>query len=328
MVFLQFVPFIALLIAANLAERSGGWRILTYLLIALVNFALIFFGFVSSFVPVVLARQPDNPLTSLPFQPLWLALGLWLLATGLLAFLPLITAVRRGLARLLPGVNPASVVHAAALVFAVYLLGSVPIQLAMLGGSLDPLTNMGSLLDISALWQQGAAFIIMGLFGVGLWLRRSPDDVTERLGLHMPTARQWGLVIGLAVLFVLLDQGLTWAWAMLDPVGFERVGRVSNALFGGLISPVGAFTIGLSAGLGEELIFRGALQPRFGLIFTSFLFAIIHVQYGLSPAVLQVFLLGLVLGIVRQRGNLTMSIALHTLYNSALVVLALILPGS
>ncbi|MBK6432580.1 MAG: CPBP family intramembrane metalloprotease [Anaerolineae bacterium] len=57
------------------------------------------------------------------------------------------------------------------------------------------------------------------------------------------------------------------------------------------------------------MIFRGALQPRFGLILTSFLFAVIHVQYGLSPAVVQVFVLGLVLGIIRQRGNLTMSIA-------------------
>lgn len=327
MVFLQFVPFIALLVAANLAERSAGWRILTYLLIALINFTLIFFGLVSPFVPVMAANLPNNPLDDLPFKPLWLTLGLWMLATGLLAFLPLIRGVRRGLARVLP-LDPASVVHATALVFAVYLLGSAPIQLALLGGNLDPLTNMGSLLDISALWQQGAAFIIMGLFGVGLWLRRSADDVTERLGLHMPTLRQWGLVIGLTVLFVLLDQGLTWAWAMLDPIGFERVGRVSNALFGGLISPLGALTIGLSAGLGEELIFRGALQPRFGLIFTSFLFAIIHVQYGLSPAVLQVFVLGLVLGMVRQRGNLTMSIALHALYNSALVVLALIFPGS
>ncbi|MFZ2422569.1 MAG: CPBP family intramembrane glutamic endopeptidase, partial [Anaerolineae bacterium] len=113
-----------------------------------------------------------------------------------------------------------------------------------------------------------------------------------------------------------------------DPVSFERIGKVSNALFGGLITPLGALTIGLSAGLGEELIFRGALQPRFGLIPTSFLFAVIHVQYGLSPAVVQVFVLGLVLGIIRQRGNLTMSIALHTLYNTSLVVLALIIPSS
>ncbi|MFZ1266465.1 MAG: CPBP family intramembrane glutamic endopeptidase [Anaerolineae bacterium] len=327
MVFLQFVPFIALLIAANLAERSAGWRILTYLLVTLLNIVMILFSFICLLMPAMLATQADNPLNDLPFQPHWTALGLWLLATGLLAFLPVIPALRRGLARVLP-LDPASVVHATALVFAVYLLGSVPIQLAMLGGSLDSLSDMGSLLGISELWQQGAAFIIMGLFGVGLWLRRTTDEVTNRLGLHMPSARQWGLVAGLAVLFVLLDQGVAWAWANFDPVSFERIGKVSNALFGGLITPLGALTIGLSAGLGEELIFRGALQPRFGLILTSFLFAVIHVQYGLSPAVVQVFVLGLVLGIIRQRGNLTMSIALHTLYNTSLVVLALIIPSS
>ena len=327
MVFLQFLPFIILLITANLAARASGWRLVTYVLLALLNIAMIFFGVIFLILPALLAAQPDNPLNQLPFQPRWTELSLWMLATGLLAFLPFILPVRRGLARLLP-IDPASVVHATALAFAIYLLGSVPIQLAMLGGSLDSLSDMGNLLGVSELWQQGAAFIIMGLFGVGLWLRRSTDEVTDRLGLHMPSARQWAIVIGLTIFFVLLDQGVSSAWASLDPVSYERIGKVSNALFGGLLSPIGALTIGLSAGLGEELIFRGALQPRFGLLFTSFLFAIIHVQYGLSPAVFQVFVLGLVLGLIRQRGNLTMAIALHTLYNAALVALALIFPGT
>lgn len=327
MVFLQFVPFIALLLAANLAVRASSWRVVTTILLALFNMALFVLGVFFLVIPALLANQPNNPLNDLPFQPRWAEVSLWMTATGALAFLPLIPAVRRGLARLLP-LDPTSPVHATALAFAVYLLGSVPIQLAMLGGNLDSIANMGSVLGISELWQQGAAFIIMGLFGVGLWLRRSTDEVTDRLGLHMPSARQWGLVIGLTVVFVLLDQGIAWAWANFDPVSFERIGKVSNALFGGLISPLGALTIGLSAGLGEELVFRGALQPRFGLLFTSFLFAVIHVQYGLSPAVFEVFLLGLVLGVIRQRGNLTMAIALHTLYNASLVALTLIFPGS
>ena len=327
MVFLQFVPFIVLLIAANLAVRASGWRVVTYVLLSLFNIALIFFGFIFLILPTLLAAQPTNPLNDMPFQPRWTELSLWMMVTGAIAFLPFIPPVRRGLARLLP-LDPASTVHATALAFAVYLLGSVPIQLAMLGGNLDSLADMGSLLGVSELWQQGAAFIIMGLLGVGLWLRRSTDEVTDRLGLHMPSARQWGLVIGLTIVFVLLDQGVAWAWASLDPVSFERIGKVSNALFGGLISPVGALTIGLSAGLGEELVFRGALQPRFGLLFTAFLFAVIHVQYGFSPAVFEVFALGLALGVLRQRGNLTMAIALHTLYNASLVVLALVLPGS
>jgi len=327
MVFLQFVPFIVLLLAANLAVRASSWRVVIYILLTLFNIALIFLGIFFLIIPALLASQPNNPLNQMPFQPDWAGVTLWMTATGAVAFLPLIPAVRRGLARLLP-LDPASPVHMTALAFAVYLLGSVPIQLAMLGGNLDSIANMGSVLGLSELWQQGAAFIIMGLFGVGLWLRRSTDEVTDRLGLHMPSGRQWGLVIGLTIAFVLLDQGVAWAWANFDPISFERIGKVSNALFGGLISPLGALTIGLSAGLGEELVFRGALQPRFGLLFTSFLFAVIHVQYGLSPAVFQVFLLGLVLGVIRQRGNLTMAIALHTLYNASLVALTLIFPGS
>ncbi len=327
MVFLQFLPFILILAVANLAIRSNGWRVVAYLLLVIFDVALLFFGAMFLILPTLLAAQPDNPLAQMPFTPRWTALGLWTIATGLLALLPLLSPVRRLAARLLP-LDAESPVHATALAFAIYLLGSVPIQLAMLGGDLEPLTQMDNLLGVSELWQQGAAFIIMGLIGVGLWLRRNADAVTERLALHAPTARQWGLVIGLLVLLVLLDQAVAMLWAQLDPESYERIGRVSGALFGGLLTPLGAFTIGLSAGLGEELVFRGALQPRFGLLFTSFLFAAVHVQYGISPAFFQVFLIGLILGLVRQRGNLTMAIALHTLYNATLVALELLLSGN
>ena len=53
-----------------------------------------------------------------------------------------------------------------------------------------------------------------------------------------------------------------------------------------------------AAGLSEELLFRGALQPIFGIVPTSLIFAVSHVQYGLSPATLTVFLLSVILGIV------------------------------
>ena len=70
MVFLQFVPFIVLLIAANLAVRASGWRVVTYVLLSLFNIALIFFGFIFLILPTLLAAQPTNPLNDMPFQPL------------------------------------------------------------------------------------------------------------------------------------------------------------------------------------------------------------------------------------------------------------------
>ena len=79
-----------------------------------------------------------------------------------------------------------------------------------------------------------------------------------------------------------------------------------------------------AAGLGEELFFRGALQPIFGIVPTSLIFAISHVQYGLSPATLTVFLLSIVLGIIRKRSNTTVAILVHGGYNFILGLLSLL----
>ena len=69
-------------------------------------------------------------------------------------------------------------------------------------------------------------------------------------------------------------------------------------------------------------IFRGAAQPRFGLLFTAVLFALVHNNYGLSLATLVVLVLGLVLGIERIRYNTTTRGVSHAPDNSLLGVLA------
>ena len=84
MVFLQFLPFIILLITANLAARASGWRLVTYVLLTLLNIAMIFFGVIFLILPALLAAQPDNPLNQLPFQPRWTELSLWMLALWLM----------------------------------------------------------------------------------------------------------------------------------------------------------------------------------------------------------------------------------------------------
>ena len=76
--------------------------------------------------------------------------------------------------------------------------------------------------------------------------------------------------------------------------------------------------------MGEEILFRGALQPVFGIVFTSLLFAVVHVQYGLTPITLAVFLLGLILGILRKRTNTTVTILVHFGYNFILGLMALL----
>jgi hypothetical protein len=80
--------------------------------------------------------------------------------------------------------------------------------------------------------------------------------------------------------------------------------------------------IGISAGVGEELLFRGALQPRYGVIPTSLLFALLHSQYGFSFITLGTFLLGCIFGLLAKRHGTTHAIAAHALYNTLAVVIS------
>lgn len=79
-----------------------------------------------------------------------------------------------------------------------------------------------------------------------------------------------------------------------------------------------------ATGVGEELLFRGAVQPIFGIGFTSFLFATAHVQYGITPVTFVVFIIGIILGLIRRQYNTTTSIFVHSGYNFVLGMLSLI----
>jgi membrane protease YdiL (CAAX protease family) len=101
------------------------------------------------------------------------------------------------------------------------------------------------------------------------------------------------------------------------------VERLMEQLLGPLFTtPFGILTIGLSAALGEETIFRGAMLPRFGLVITSLLFALLHSNYGITLSTLIVFLLGLLLGWLRLRYSTTTAMITHAVYNMSLGLLA------
>jgi membrane protease YdiL (CAAX protease family) len=85
--------------------------------------------------------------------------------------------------------------------------------------------------------------------------------------------------------------------------------------------------LGLGAAAGEETLFRGALQPVFGVVLTSLLFASLHVQYGPSVSLGYVFLLSVGLGILRNRINTTAAFVAHAGYNFSGVLLAYLLGG-
>jgi membrane protease YdiL (CAAX protease family) len=126
------------------------------------------------------------------------------------------------------------------------------------------------------------------------------------------------------IFLVLLQAGAGALWAGLDPTESELLDEISQSLFGGFDTVGEWIVLALASGVGEELLFRGALQPVFGLWFTSILFAVAHVQYGLTPITLVVFILGIALGYIRRRSNTTVAIFVHAGYNFVLGLLTLI----
>ena len=87
-----------------------------------------------------------------------------------------------------------------------------------------------------------------------------------------------------------------------------------------------AFLLAATAAVGEEIAFRGALQPVFGFWPTAILFALTHMQYTLTPAALIIFGVAIVFGWIRQRFSTTMAIFTHFFYNFIPLALTVALP--
>jgi uncharacterized protein len=107
----------------------------------------------------------------------------------------------------------------------------------------------------------------------------------------------------------------------LQPDLYRKVGEVSQRLFDpqglSLLSAVlFALLIGVGAGLGEETLFRGAVQPVLGIPLTSVLFTSMHVQYGPSLLLGYIFVLSIGLGLLRRYVNTTASFLAHAGYNT------------
>jgi len=323
MVFGMLVPFMLVALVANLTERNRQYRWITQALLVLSNLLVLF-----SVLLVLLMKLAyglsEVPLEMLPVEPRWGTAAAILALTGLLGFVPLVPGVRRLLAHGLD-IDPDSTVHTTALVFAVYMVGLTLMQIPFIGG-LEGLEKLEVSLGSLDLWLQALALLLMGLIGVGLGLRRGVKETAARLGLRWPSWRTWLGVIGLVILLQALDFGVAAGWHALDPASYERIGRISERLFGSFMSPWGALAVGIAAGLSEETLFRGALQPRFGIVLTSLLFAVSHVQYGFSPATLIIFVIGLILGWLRKRSGLVACIALHALYNIVNLLMASLWP--
>ena len=313
----------ALLLVANLGERLRPWRIMTYGMMAIAGGLTSLFGFL-----IVLAVAAQALLATEPMAPPFdepargLAIGLALGLAGLLSWLVLLGPVRRGLARIIP-IRAESVVNAASLGLLLILgsLGGMGVLVMLDRGQLAEQVAQVGPLSLAYVVLNEAWLGMAAVLGVGFPVRRSFRETLARLGVQGLTPGQLLLTLAGVGGLLAFEVALQVAARQVSPQAYEELSRLTENLYAGLRTPLGAVAVGVASGTAEELLFRGAIQPRYGLVLTSLIFGAMHLQYGLSCALLSVVIVGLVLGIYRQRINTTSCMLIHGLYNMLLFLL-------
>lgn len=333
----QVAPFVLAALFAYAGRRHTWGIVLSFLVLAL----LLLLAYVATFGMVLTAAVSAAGITpgearAAGFPPQaagqLAAVSLWCLGSWLTALLAAIPAVRRLVARWLP-MDPDSPVHAVALAFIASLAVLSFGQLAATGGHPVLLTIVKANPDsLKTSVDDLVVGMVLGLLfsapatavTVGWPLVRSLPQALERLGVVAPSRKQVLAALGVAIAMVVVFQGLDWGlntlweltrWPKTDAGAFEK-------LLKPLITPWGAVLIGVTAGIGEELMIRGVLQPRLGILLPNFFFTGLHAfQYGFD-GLISVFCAGLVLGLLRQRTNTTCSAITHGTYDFILVFMS------
>jgi membrane protease YdiL (CAAX protease family) len=327
--FLNVAPLVLLAVLAQLLPVWPALRPLVWLVFGLLMLAGLALVLAATAMPLDLEASGEPP----PKAALSILLALGLGTLGLICSSSLLVGgLWARLARWLGGqVNREDARHAQAMIglVAASLLAFVP--LIALGGHAPALLiaeadpsffgrdrpDGGQILDLvyDLAWMVPLALLL-----VGVPLRRTLREALTRLGIRPLGLR--GLVVGIvaaAVLWIVgtvLDYATYWFW---DALGWPRTEAVLvERLMSVALSPLGALVAAVAAGLGEELMMRGVLQPRFGWLLPNLAFTAAHaLQYNLD-ALIGVFVLGAVLALVRARWSTSEAIVAHALYDLVL----------
>ncbi len=156
--------------------------------------------------------------------------------------------------------------------------------------------------------------LALALAGVGLGVSRSWAPCLDRLRIRWPLWWQPCLALLVAASYVLSVGPVNDLTYLLMPNTYGAIAAVGAKTSAG--QGLGLVVLfGTMAGIAEETLFRGALQPRAGIVITALLFAMIHIQYGVSPILAMVFVHGLGYGLLRRYINTTTAIMAHAGYD-------------
>jgi membrane protease YdiL (CAAX protease family) len=168
-----------------------------------------------------------------------------------------------------------------------------------------------------------AGWLVLGFAGALPQGRPLAREWVRQLGLATPRpGRELGIGLGLGLLaWPLLLLGLVLVAALLFAVGIEKVLPTHPPALIVWIADLPVVLklgIALSAGVVEEVFFRGFLQPRVGIALSTLLFVLAHLSYDQPFMLVGITLLSLFFaGLVHWRQNLWPAIAAHFLFDAA-----------
>lgn len=218
----------------------------------------------------------------------------------------------------------------------------------LLIGVFSPLTTFGlevpaASVDAPVDSGSAAVFLLHGifLFSLCLWFAmgylgvpgvdwRAGRRIAHELGmLHRSWSREVfiGLWAGLAAWGVVLA-GATAMAALLSWWGWELEQQTPELVTTLVALPVAhRVLIAVSAGVVEELFFRGFLQRRLGILASTICFVAGHLGYGQLFLLFGVTLLSLIYAaLVRWRGSLLAAMVAHALFDA--IQLLVVIPAA
>lgn|GEM_PF-855896 len=128
----------------------------------------------------------------------------------------------------------------------------------------------------------------------------------------------WNLVLGflvaLATLLIIPVVNLIF----VEFFGFSDENILLESMLE--LGPLMAIFISVSAGVTEEIFFRGFIQTRSSILIAATLFAITHAGYGIMIQIIGPFIFGLIVGILYEKtDSLVGPITAHSVYNIILI---------
>lgn len=286
--------------------------------ILLIGFFVLTVGFAGS----LMGQQFGKPI---------FGIGIWLLIGAALSGLSLVPGARRIAARVLPEdlESTSRVVGFWVFILTLSLLVGIGANFDLLNRlSALPETELVELLDFSpaSLLLGGLSFPLIALFGAGFPFKRSLREVFARLGLGPVKKKHWLWIAGFVLFAFVFDTGFSWVLKNFSVGTEQKIDQILSLMAGAGNKTwselfILAAAVGISAGIGEELLFRGLLQPVFGNFLSAVLFASLHLQYGFTLVLVQIVIGAMVLGYVKKQTNTSVVILAHGLYDFIAVIL-------